>query len=60
MGLSQLCCIWLERRFLLQTFEAGRTEEQITESDAQAMRQLLDEDKEKEELPCTEYTPAAL
>jgi hypothetical protein len=24
------------------------------------MRQLLDEDKEKEELPCTEYTPAAL
>ena len=47
----RLCSEWPGRRFLLQTFEADITEDQITESDTQAIRQLLEEDKEKKELP---------
>jgi len=44
--------IWLDRRFLLQTFEADVVEDNVAEADIKALRQLLDEDDNTGEQSC--------
>jgi hypothetical protein len=43
---------WLEIRFFVQTFDEDLSRNKDPNQDIQAVRHLLDEDKEKEELSC--------